>query len=71
MINDTFAYFWGLGFGKTRLITLSPNKTVEGFMGGFGSTLVAVYIFANFFFMYPQIICPTSTVTLRPFVTES
>lgn len=33
--NDIFAYFVGKFFGKTPLISLSPNKTVEGFIGGF------------------------------------
>lgn len=33
--NDIFAYFVGKIFGKTPLISLSPNKTLEGFFGGF------------------------------------
>lgn len=32
--NDAFAYFTGMTFGRTSLIKLSPNKTVEGFLGG-------------------------------------
>ena len=32
--NDVFAYMAGILFGKTPLITLSPKKTWEGFIGG-------------------------------------
>jgi len=33
-VNDTMAYVCGVTTGKTPLISLSPNKTVEGFVGG-------------------------------------
>ncbi|XP_059614766.1 phosphatidate cytidylyltransferase, photoreceptor-specific-like [Phlebotomus argentipes] len=32
--NDLMAYFFGLLFGRTPLIKLSPKKTWEGFIGG-------------------------------------
>ena len=32
---DIFSYLIGKLFGKTKLIKISPNKTVEGFFGGF------------------------------------
>lgn len=38
--NDAFAYFVGKAVGRTPLISLSPNKTVEGFIGGFVFTLL-------------------------------
>ena len=31
--NDSTAYFCGVAFGKHKLIGLSPNKTLEGFLG--------------------------------------
>lgn len=35
-INDTFAFIIGKSFGKHKLLErISPNKTVEGFLGGF------------------------------------
>lgn len=44
-MNDTFAYFVGKAFGKTKLIELSPNKTFEGFLGGFfGSVVVGFFL---------------------------
>ena len=42
--NDVFAYVFGKFFGKRPLISLSPNKTVEGFIGG----MVATIFFAWF-----------------------
>ena len=44
VVNDIFAYIFGKSFGKTRLIELSPKKTVEGFIGGLFSTLIASFI---------------------------
>ena len=32
--NDNFAYIFGVLFGRTKLIAISPKKTVEGFFGG-------------------------------------
>lgn len=40
MINDSFAYFCGKLFGKHKLIEVSPNKTVEGFVGASVFTLL-------------------------------
>lgn len=51
--NDVFAYFTGKNFGKTALAkSISPNKTVEGFLGGFaGNLLVALLVK----FIFPEI----------------
>lgn len=51
---DTFAYFSGKFFGKHKLIeTLSPKKTIEGFVGGIlGATALSflfVYIIEVYF----------------------
>ena len=40
VINDSFAYFCGKLFGKHKLIEISPNKTVEGFVGASIFTLI-------------------------------
>lgn len=43
-VNDTSAYFVGMSIGKTSLIKLSPNKTMEGFLGGAFLTLWATFL---------------------------
>ena len=40
MINDIMAFVFGKTMGRTPLIKLSPNKTVEGFVGGGLSTIL-------------------------------
>ena len=51
--NDIFAYVFGKLYGKTKLIELSPNKTWEGFIGGFFSSLFFAFLVkANDSFSY-------------------
>ncbi|KAI8088789.1 phosphatidate cytidylyltransferase [Halteromyces radiatus] len=38
--NDIAAYICGRWFGRTRLISLSPNKTLEGYIGACFITLL-------------------------------
>jgi phosphatidate cytidylyltransferase len=42
ILNDVFAYQVGVRYGKTKLIALSPQKTVEGFIGGLIGSLVVM-----------------------------
>ena len=50
-ITDTSAYYVGKNFGKTKLLPLvSPNKTVEGAIGGLAGGLIASVAFKIFFF---------------------
>lgn len=63
---DVFAYIIGSNFGKTSVIPLiSPNKTLEGFLGGF---LIAALltIFITFFLSMPFKII-TTLIILLPF----
>ncbi len=47
--NDTFAYITGTLFGKNKLYEkISPNKTVEGAVGGLIATVIAAYFLANY-----------------------
>ncbi|KAI9187189.1 hypothetical protein LWI28_025302 [Acer negundo] len=51
-INDVAAYFFGIFFGKTPLIKLSPKKTWEGFIGA------SVATFANILGRFQWLTCP-------------
>lgn len=43
--NDTFAFIVGKNFGKNKLYEkISPNKTIEGFMGGVIFSCVGGYV---------------------------
>ncbi len=43
-MNDVFQFTWGKLFGRHKIIKkVSPNKTLEGFIGGLISTIVAAY----------------------------
>jgi phosphatidate cytidylyltransferase len=48
--SDTAAYFVGRKFGKNKLSpTLSPAKTVEGFLGGLAASIIASFLFWSYF----------------------
>lgn len=44
--HDVGGFFIGRAIGRAPLSNVSPNKTVEGLIGGMGSTLVAVFVAA-------------------------
>jgi phosphatidate cytidylyltransferase len=67
MINDIMAYVFGKTFGRTKLIKLSPNKTVEGFVGGGISTFFIAILISGYISEYQQIICPITEITVAPF----
>ncbi|VEU22929.1 DEKNAAC104051 [Brettanomyces naardenensis] len=56
--NDIFAYICGITFGRTQLISISPKKTVEGFVGAWICTtlmsLPLTYVLSN----RAYLICP-------------
>ena len=48
-VNDSFAYFIGKNFGKQKLfVSISPKKTVEGFLGGLLFSCIASYFIAKY-----------------------
>lgn len=47
--NDTFAYFAGRSFGRTKLLEqVSPKKTVEGAIAGLAGGVAAAMVFDHF-----------------------
>ena len=63
VFNDTFAYFCGRFFGRHQLIKLSPNKTVEGFVGALILTPIAALFIPLIFSYFPFTYCSG----LKPF----
>ncbi len=48
-VNDTFAFLVGKNFGKQKLFpSISPKKTVEGFLGGLFFACIASYFIAEY-----------------------
>jgi len=56
--NDVFAYVFGKLFGKHQLISISPNKTWEGFFGGMFSTFVCGFFLSRVLSTWSWLICP-------------
>jgi phosphatidate cytidylyltransferase len=65
--NDICAYLVGYFFGKTKLISLSPKKTVEGFLGGAVCTLFAALAIAWVIEFSPALTCSQHQLQLVPF----
>jgi phosphatidate cytidylyltransferase len=48
-INDSFAYLIGKNFGKQKLFpSISPKKTIEGFLGGLFFVSIGSYLIAKY-----------------------
>ncbi len=63
-MTDTFALFTGMFIGKNKLAkTISPNKTIEGFIGG---GIMGTFIATSF---YTVVINPSVPLVLVIFVT--
>lgn len=45
MLNDTFALFSGKKWGKTKFSKISPNKTIEGIIGGIVGSQIIIFLF--------------------------
>ena len=65
---DTFAYLFGVKFGKHRIMeNISPKKSWEGFAGGFVSTIIVSYISINYFELFNSISNPLIISLFLPF----
>ncbi|HBH23032.1 MAG TPA: phosphatidate cytidylyltransferase, partial [Cytophagales bacterium] len=48
-VNDSFAFLVGKNLGKNKLFpSVSPKKTIEGFVGGFVFALIAAFILSRY-----------------------
>lgn len=47
VLNDICAFLIGKKWGKTRLSSLSPKKTLEGYIGGFIASFTIIYLGLN------------------------
>ena len=48
-VNDSFAFLVGKNFGKRKLfVSVSPKKTIEGFVGGLIFALIAAFAISKF-----------------------
>ena len=53
--SDTFAYFVGSSIGAHKIApSISPNKTVEGFLGSLVGTALTAVLFGHFLFAFPM-----------------
>jgi phosphatidate cytidylyltransferase len=54
MVGDSAAYFVGSAIGKAKLYpAISPNKSIEGAIGGLAGSLVAVLIYS--YYVFPEL----------------
>ncbi|VEN64675.1 unnamed protein product [Callosobruchus maculatus] len=71
ILNDVSAYFFGKLFGKTPLISLSPKKTLEGFIYGGISTVVLGAVISYLFCQVQYFICPIKYIEVDGVVKMS
>lgn len=61
--NDSWAYVFGFFFGRTPLISISPKKTWEGFIGATFATLITGFLLSRFLSMFQLMICPKTDLS--------
>lgn len=68
--NDVMAYISGMTCGRKfihrKFIRFSPNKTWEGFIGGWFFTMVAGWYISKALAQFPHMYCPTNKFELWP-----
>jgi phosphatidate cytidylyltransferase len=69
--NDIMAYASGVTCGRKfihrQFISFSPNKTWEGFIGGFLFTMIAAWHLSRFLAQWTWMTCPTNEFRLDTF----
>lgn len=70
VMNDVSAYFCGISFGrkfiKAPFLSLSPNKTWEGFIGGAILTFIFSFFFPALLAQYTWFTCPAQDLSFIP-----
>jgi phosphatidate cytidylyltransferase len=64
--NDVMAFFAGSMFGRTKLISLSPNKTWEGFFGAVFFNLISTW-YQTTHYVSEYWYCHDYTIELAPY----
>lgn len=67
VLNDVCAYFAGRAFGRHHLIGLSPNKTIEGFIGGTLGNIISCYLISKYLLNTNFFQCPPGRLNYAPF----
>ncbi|SCU81360.1 LAMI_0B05864g1_1 [Lachancea mirantina] len=62
IVNDIFAYLCGITFGRTKLIEISPKKTLEGFLGAWFFTALASIILTRLLTPFTYMTCPVQDI---------
>jgi phosphatidate cytidylyltransferase len=68
--NDVTAYIMGMLFGrkyiKRPFLSVSPNKTWEGFIGGWFFTMIAAWYLVRLLAQFTWMTCPTNEFRIFP-----
>ena len=68
--TDTFAYLFGIIFGKHKLCpSISPKKTIEGALGGIFGSLILLNLF-NYFVLKNNIVFVTLSGIILSIVAQ-
>ncbi len=71
VMNDVSAYFCGINFGRKYIsapfISLSPNKTWEGFIGAAVLTVIFSFFFPRILAQFQWFTCPADDLYLMPY----
>ena len=74
VMNDVSAYFCGISMGRKFIdapfISLSPNKTWEGFIGAGVLTVIFSFFFPWILAQFDWFICPADDIYIRPWVHQ-
>lgn len=71
IVNDIFAYLCGITFGRTKLIEISPKKTLEGFLGAWFFTAIASVLLTRLLAPYYYMTCPVTDLKTNFFTALS